>query len=116
MSEADEHREHTVNKGDSFDTTVERMAHGGVGIATAPDGRVCFVAGGFPGDRVHVTARKVKKNFVETELERVVEAGSLRVDSACPAAALGAGCCDFAALDPGAEPGIKVDVLSLIHI
>lgn len=115
MSEAPERaerREHTVNKGDSFDTTVERMAHGGVGIATAPDGRVCFVAGGFPGDRVHVTARKVKKNFVEAELERVVEAGSLRVDSACPAAALGAGCCDFAALDPGAEPGIKVDVLT----
>ena len=88
MSEADER---TVTKGDSFDTTVERMAHGGVGIATAPDGRVCFVAGGFPGDRVHVTARKVKKNFVEADLERVVEAGSLRVDSACLAAARGAG-------------------------
>ena len=39
-----------VTKGQSFDVTIERMAHGGVGIGAAPDGRVCFVAGGFPGD------------------------------------------------------------------
>lgn len=100
-----------VTKGQSFDITIERMAHGGVGIGAAPDGRVCFVAGGFPGDHLTVTARKVKKSFVEAERVAVTEPGEYRVESSCPAAQRGAGCCDFAELDPAAEPGIKVEVL-----
>lgn len=100
-----------VTKEQSFDITIERMAHGGVGIGAAPDGRVCFVAGGFPGDRLTVTARKVKKAFIEAERDAVIEPGEYRVESSCPAAQQGAGCCDFAELDPAAEPGIKVEVL-----
>lgn len=100
-----------VTKGQSFDITIERMAHGGVGIGAAPDGRVCFVAGGFPGDRLTVTARKVKKSFVEAERGAVIAPGEYRVESSCPAAQQGAGCCDFAELDPAAEPRIKVEVL-----
>lgn len=100
-----------VTMGQSFDITIERMAHGGVGIGAAPDGRVCFVAGGFPGDRLTVTARKVKKAFVEAERDAVIEPAEYRVESSCPAAQQGAGCCDFAELDPAAEPRIKVEVL-----
>ena len=55
----------SVVKGASFDTTIERMGHGGVGIGQAPDGRVCFVPSAFPGDQVRVTATKAKKSFVE---------------------------------------------------
>lgn len=101
----------SLSKGQSFDTTIERMGHGGVGIGAAPDGRVCFVSGAFPGDHVTVTATKVKKSFVEAALSSVVQPGPYRVESACPAAQRGAGCCDFAELDPAAEPDIKVAVL-----
>lgn len=101
----------SITKGQTFDTTIERMGHGGVGIGAAPDGRVCFVPGAFPGDRVTVTATKVKKSFVEAEINAVLTASPDRVESSCPAAQRGAGCCDFAELDPAAEPGIKVDVL-----
>ena len=101
----------SLSKGQSFDTTIERMGHGGVGIGAAPDGRVCFVPGAFPGDHVTVTATKVKKSFVEAALSSVVQPGPYRVESACPAAQRGAGCCDFAELDPAAEPDIKVAVL-----
>ncbi|MCQ9676188.1 class I SAM-dependent RNA methyltransferase [Corynebacterium sp. BF-R-2] len=100
-----------VSTGESFDISIERMAHGGVGIGSAPDGRVCFVAGGFPGDLLTVTARKVKKSFVEADLTAVVKPGPHRVESSCPAAERGAGCCDFAELDPAVEPEIKVEVL-----
>ena len=100
-----------ITKGQSFDTTIERMGHGGVGIGAAPDGRVCFVPGAFPGDQVAVTATKVKKSFVEAEIDAVLKASPDRVESACPAAQRGAGCCDFAELDLAAEPGIKVAVL-----
>ena len=100
-----------ITKGQSFGTSIERMGHGGVGIGAAPDGRVCFVPGAFPGDQVAVTATKVKKSFVEAEIDAVLKASPDRVESACPAAQRGAGCCDFAELDLAAEPGIKVAVL-----
>ena len=102
----------SITKGETFDVTVERMAHGGVGIAHAADGRIVFVHGAFPGDAVSVIARKVKKSFIEADLVAVNTAGSLRVESACPAAAQGTGCCDFHELDPNKESDIKTDVLT----
>ncbi|OFL59458.1 RNA methyltransferase [Corynebacterium sp. HMSC065D07] len=101
----------SVVKGASFDTTIERMGHGGVGIGQAPDGRVCFVPSAFPGDQVRATVTKAKKSFVEAEMISVLQPGEYRVESSCPAAQRGAGCCDFAELDPAAEPGIKAAVL-----
>lgn len=99
------------SKGEELLLGVERMAHGGVGIAHAEDGRVVFVPGAFPGDKVRVVARKVKKSFIDSQLVDIVEAGPLRVASSCPAAARGAGCCDFHELDPSKESDIKVEVL-----
>ncbi|MDO5031722.1 class I SAM-dependent RNA methyltransferase [Corynebacterium sp.] len=100
-----------LERGAEFELHIERMGHGGVGIGTAPDGRVCFVAGGFPGDELRVSARKVKKSFIEADLLEVISAGDLRVPSQCAAAEAGAGCCDFAELDPAAELDIKAEVL-----
>ena len=101
----------SVVKGASFDTTIERMGHGGVGIGQAPDGRVCFIPSAFPGDQVRATVTKAKKSFVEAEIISVLQPGEYRVESSCPAAQRGAGCCDFAELNPAAEPGIKAAVL-----
>ena len=42
---------------------VRAMAHGGEGIADAPDGRVVFVRGAIPGDTVEATLAKVKKRL-----------------------------------------------------
>ncbi|RNE49287.1 class I SAM-dependent RNA methyltransferase [Corynebacterium alimapuense] len=89
---------------------VTRMAHGGEGIAEI-DGRVVFVRGGYPGDTVNATITKVKKNFARAELDSVITAGPLRVTQACPAAAAGAGCCDFGDLDPAQETELKAGVL-----
>lgn len=74
------------SKGEELLLGVERMAHGGVGLAHAEDGRVVFVPGAFPGDKVRVVARKVKKSFIDSQLVDIVEAGPLRVASSCPAA------------------------------
>ena len=104
--------ESTMSRGDSLEVTIDRMAHGGEGIGQAPDGRVVFVPRAFPGDVVKATAGRVKKSFIKAELESVLSPGALRVPSSCPAAAQGAGCCDFAELDPAAETGIKAEILS----
>ena len=98
-------------KGETIRLTVERMAHGGEGIAHAADGRTIFVAGAYPGDTVDAELTQLKKRFGRAQLVDVVEAGPLRVESSCPAAAAGAGCCDFATLDPEAELGLKAEVM-----
>lgn len=100
-----------IQVGDTFELTIERMAHGGEGIGVAPDGRVVFVQGGFPGDVVSTQVSKAKKSFAHAVLKSVVSAGPHRTTSSCPAAELGAGCCDFAELAPTSEIGIKLDVL-----
>ena len=89
---------------------ITRMAHGGEGIAEL-DGRVVFVRGAYPGDVVAVEITQDKKRFARAEVTEVLTAGPLRVPQACPAAAVGAGCCDFGDLDPEAETGLKAEVL-----
>lgn len=99
-----------LERGTTRDLHITRMAHGGEGIAEI-DGRVVFVRGGYPGDTVTATITQVKKNFARGEVAAVVEAGPFRVEQACPAAAAGAGCCDFGDLDPTKELDLKAGVL-----
>lgn len=89
---------------------ITRMAHGGEGIAEL-DGRVVFVRGAYPGDVVSVRLTQNKKRFARAEITDVITPGPLRVEQTCPAAAAGAGCCDFGDLDPEAETGLKADIL-----
>jgi tRNA/tmRNA/rRNA uracil-C5-methylase (TrmA/RlmC/RlmD family) len=90
--------------------TITRMAHGGEGIGEL-DGRVVFVRGAYPGDVVEATVTQVKKRFARAELDRVTTPGPLRVEQSCPAAAAGAGCCDFGDLDPAQETELKAGIL-----
>jgi len=64
--------------------TIERIAYGGAGIGRLPDGRVCFVHGTLPGERVLVRVVKSKKNLVEADLVKLLEASPRRVPPKCP--------------------------------
>ena len=87
------------------------MAHGGEGIADAPDGRVVFVRGAIPGDVVEAQLTKVKKRWARADTTEILEPSANRVGPTCPAAAAGAGCCDFSHIQPDAQLGIKRDIL-----
>ena len=87
------------------------MAQGGEGIADAPDGRVVFVRGGVPGDVVDATLAKVKKRWARADAVEVREPSPDRVEPTCPAAAAGAGCCDYSHIRPDAQVGFKRDIL-----
>ena len=100
-----------LTKGDTITVEVTRPAHGGEGIAHH-GGRVIFVRGGFPGDDVDVEITQVKKRFARGFVVQVNSASPHRVESRCPAAAAGAGCCDYAELAPGAELDIKSRILT----
>ena len=54
-----------LERGQTRELTITRMAHGGEGIAEL-DGRVVFVRGAYPGDVVDATITQVKKFFTLT--------------------------------------------------
>lgn len=100
----------SLHKSDRLTLKIERIAHGGEGIALH-QGKVVFVKGAFPGDEVQVDILESKKSFARAVVHEVVHASPMRVAQRCPAAAAGAGCCDFGELDPAAEISLKKDIL-----
>lgn len=100
-----------LHTADVVELVIDRMAHGGEGIAIGPDGRVVFVAGAYPGDEVTAQITEVKKRFARGQVVQVQVAGDYRGEQTCPAAARGAGCCDFGDLDPQLEPELKAEIL-----
>ncbi|MGZ7496795.1 class I SAM-dependent RNA methyltransferase [Corynebacterium sp. ZY180755] len=105
-----ENHSDTLSKGHTCDVVVERMAHGGEGIAVI-NKRVVFIKGAFPGDHVRARITQLKKSFARAELVEVIEPSPLRGASRCRAAAAGGGCCDFHELTLDAELELKRKVL-----
>lgn len=70
-----------------------------------------FVPGAIPGDTVEVHITKSKKRWARAELIQVLEPSNDRVEPTCPAAAAGAGCCDYSHINPAAQSEFKRDVL-----
>jgi 23S rRNA (uracil1939-C5)-methyltransferase len=71
---------------------IERIAAGGDGIGHLADGRVVFVPGTAPGDRVEVRIRKEAKRWARGEVRRIVEPGPDRREPPCPFAGRCGGC------------------------
>ncbi|MCS4531103.1 TRAM domain-containing protein [Corynebacterium sp. ES2730-CONJ] len=99
-----------LSTGQRLELKISRVAHGGEGIAIF-DGRVIFVQSSYPGDTVLAEVTKVKRNFARALLIDVLEPAPARVEQRCPAAALGAGCCDFGDLEPKSAVGLKTTIL-----
>jgi tRNA/tmRNA/rRNA uracil-C5-methylase (TrmA/RlmC/RlmD family) len=64
--------------------SIESVGFGGAGVGRLPDGRVCFVHGTLPGERVMVRVTKEKKNHAEAEVVKILEASPRRVAPKCP--------------------------------
>ncbi|MFT4043918.1 MAG: TRAM domain-containing protein, partial [Gordonia sp. (in: high G+C Gram-positive bacteria)] len=108
-----------MNEADIIELRVERPANGGEAVGRGPDGRVVFVRGAIPGERV--TARLTdtgRAAFWRAQTLDVIEVSPHRVDPVCPAAARGAGCCDLSFIAPDAAREYKAaaaaDVLTRI--
>ena len=70
---------------------VERLAHGGEGVAHLPDGRVCFVEGGLPGARWPVELTQEKRRMAWARVTD--DAWHQRLgDGDCPQGARCGGC------------------------
>lgn len=98
---------HCVN----IEVTIDRPAAGGEFIASY-DGRIGFVTGGIPGERVVVEIANPDAKLWRGNVVEVLDASEHRIFQSCDAAQQGAGCCDWGFIDPEYAAGLKVDVLS----
>lgn len=71
-----------LRRGQEIETTIEKVAFGGQGIAHY-DNVVVFVENALPGDRMKVRLRKVKKSHAFAYPVELLEPSQLRIDAPC---------------------------------
>ncbi len=71
--------------------TIETLVNGGAGLARH-EGRVVFIPHSAVGDIVSCRVRKIKKNFIEADIDKVLTPSALRRKSPCPVAGQCGGC------------------------
>jgi 23S rRNA (uracil1939-C5)-methyltransferase len=69
--------------GAELELTIDRLAHGGAGVARL-DGYVVFVRGAVPGDRVRARVTKAKRSFAEADSIELLEPSPERVEVVSP--------------------------------
>ncbi|UPW14837.1 hypothetical protein M0655_04340 [Gordonia amicalis] len=100
------------------EVAVDRPANGGEAVGRA-DGRVLFVRGAIPGERVVAEITDDRHDsYWRAEAVEILDPSPHRIPVACPAAAGGAGCCDLGHIEPGHARDLKqavlLDVLSRV--
>ena len=88
------------------------MAVGGEAVARQADGRVVFVAGALPGERVRVDITDERKTFARGRVLDVLEAAPGRVTPPCPHVARGCGGCGWQHLDVATQRSLKQQLVA----
>jgi 23S rRNA (uracil1939-C5)-methyltransferase len=91
----------------NIEIDVTRVAAGGDGIGTDSDGRVVFVPGALPGDRVAVEITNAKKRFANARLVEVIDPAPGRQNPPCPHVADGCGGCDWQHATPQTQSDMR---------
>lgn len=89
---------------------IESLDHEGRGIAHREDGKVVFVEGALPGERVAIELLKRKPSYELARASRIVSASSQRVAPRCPHFGTCGGC-SLQHLEPAAQVAVKQRVL-----
>lgn len=79
---------------------------GGEGLGRMADGKVVFVAGVLPGERVRVRIVRPGRDYSKARLLEVLDPSPHRVRPACPLAGACGGC-DWMHIAPSAQVGLK---------
>ena len=98
---------------------VERVAHGGVCVGHADDGRVVFVRHTIPGEQVRATVTEERRSYLRADAVEVLRAAPSRVTPPCPWAGPGrCGGCDWQHVDLAEQRRLKAIVVAeqLAHL
>jgi 23S rRNA (uracil1939-C5)-methyltransferase len=90
-----------------MELTVGAMVAGGAPLAHAPDGRVAFVEGALPGERVVATVTESRHDHLRARIVDVLDPSPDRVAPPCPQVAAGCGGCTWQHIAPGAQLALK---------
>jgi 23S rRNA (uracil1939-C5)-methyltransferase len=97
---------------DVLELEVTRVVAGGDGMARDPDGRVVFVRGALPGERVRAQVTSQRKDFAHADALDVLEASTDRVAPPCPHVADGCGGCDWQHVAPERQRHLKAAIVA----
>jgi 23S rRNA (uracil1939-C5)-methyltransferase len=86
---------------------AERIVAGGAALAHDDQGRVVFIDGALPGERVSVEITEQRKDFGRARLIEVVDRAADRVTPPCKFVALGCGGCGWQHIEPQAQRALK---------
>jgi 23S rRNA (uracil1939-C5)-methyltransferase len=103
-----EHRDVTDGPSAPFVLRVNGVAVGGEGIAREPSGRVVFVAGGLPGERVAARIVSESRRHARAVAVDILEPAPERVAPPCPFVAAGCGGCGWQHVGLPAQRRLKV--------
>lgn len=95
-----------------MDLSPTAMTAGGAALARGDDGRVVFVEGALPGERVRARVVSAKKDFARAVTLEVLEASPHRVEAPCAARAAGCGGCSWQHVRAEAQGPLKVDIIA----
>lgn len=88
------------------------MAAGGAALARDEGGRVVFVEGALPGERVVARITEERKDFARALAVEVLDPSPARVTPPCAALAAGCGGCTWQHVAPGAQAGLKAGIVT----
>ncbi|MDX9741090.1 MAG: 23S rRNA (uracil(1939)-C(5))-methyltransferase RlmD [Gammaproteobacteria bacterium] len=91
------------------EATIEALADDGCGVARI-DGKVAFVAGGLPGERVRIAFERSRRQYDHARVVEVLSPSPDRVDPPCPHYGICGGC-SLQHLDPEAQVAAKALLL-----
>ncbi|MEA2827672.1 MAG: hypothetical protein QOG43_2111 [Actinomycetota bacterium] len=94
-----------------FELVPTVMVAGGASLAHDGGGRVVFVDGALPGERVRVRLTEERKDFARAVAVEVLEASPDRVAPPCPALAAGCGGCTWQHVSLVAQERLKAGIV-----
>jgi 23S rRNA (uracil1939-C5)-methyltransferase len=75
--------ENGIKKGSVLELTVESLAFGAKGVARWKD-FVFFVDRGLPGQKVLARVKRIRKNYGETFIQKILEPSPDQIEPPCP--------------------------------
>ena len=87
------------------------MAAGGAALARDAGGRVVFVEGALPGERVRARLTDTRKDFARAVALEILEPSPDRVAPPCPALAMGCGGCTWQHVSAAGQSRLKAGVV-----
>ncbi|MGE0880335.1 MAG: class I SAM-dependent RNA methyltransferase [Acidimicrobiia bacterium] len=94
-----------------IEVTTDRLAAGGDAIGRGGDGKVVFVAGALPGERVRAEVVTDKRDFTKARTVAVLEPSRWRRTAPCAFVADGCGGCDWQHVDPVGQGELKASIV-----